>query len=64
VSGVLAAIISGVCTIIVALIYVKLQQVHQLVNSRLDTAIQEIEDLKSERSIARGQPGTEPPPAG
>jgi hypothetical protein len=47
------ALISGACTIIVALIYRRVGQVHQLVNSRLDTALEQIEDLKSERQIAR-----------
>jgi hypothetical protein len=53
-AAVWSAAISGVCTIIAALIYKNVRQVHQMVNSRLDTALLQIEDLKSERGIARG----------
>ena len=62
---IVVAVIGGAATVISALVYRKVGQVHVLVNSRLDTALEQIEDLKSERSIARAAAaGTEPPPAG
>jgi hypothetical protein len=64
VGTIVVAVIGGAATVISALVYRKVGQVHVLVNSRLDTALEQIEDLKSERAIARGQPGTEQPPAG
>lgn len=57
---ILAAVIGAIGAIISALVYRKVGQVHVLVNSRLDTALAQIDDLKSERDITRaaGSPGT------
>lgn len=33
----------------------KINEIHVLVNSRLDTAIQQIEDLKTQRDLAQGR---------
>jgi hypothetical protein len=59
---VVVACISAASTIIAALVYRKVQQVHVIVNSRytdlaatLATAQGQIEDLKSERAIARDE---------
>jgi hypothetical protein len=53
VGTIVVALIGGAATVISALVYRKVGQVHVLVNSRLDTALEEINDLKSERGIAR-----------
>ena len=54
---IVAATITGMSAITAAIIGVwnhkKLQEIHILVNSRLDQALSEINDLKSERDIAR-----------
>ena len=54
---IVAATITGMSAITAAIIGVwnhkKLTEIHILVNSRLDQALSEINDLKSERDIAR-----------
>lgn len=50
---IIAAVIAGVCAIAAAIIGVvnhrKLEEIHILVNSRLDEALAEIQDLKNQR---------------
>ena len=64
IAAVAAASIAGIASIISAVILRRVNQVHVLVNSRytdisdrLDMAQNQIKDLKSERGIARGDPG-------
>jgi hypothetical protein len=56
-----AAVIGGISTVIGALVLRKVQQVHVLVNSRLDKTLAEIASLKAERDKAGGQ-GAAPAP--
>jgi hypothetical protein len=48
-----ASVISGAAAVIGALVLRKVQQVHLLVNSRLDKTLAEIADLKAERDRNR-----------
>jgi hypothetical protein len=50
-----ASVISGAAAVIGALVLRKVQQVHLLVNSRLDKTLAEIADLKAERDRNRDQ---------
>jgi hypothetical protein len=50
---IIVAVIGAAATIISALVYRKVGQVHVLVNSRLDTALSEIQDLKDQRDLKR-----------
>lgn len=54
-SEVIAAVIAGLSAIVAAIIGIfnhrKLQEIHILVNSRLDQALAEITDLKEQRDI-------------
>lgn len=58
-SEVIAAIIAGLSAIIAAIIGIfnhrKLQEIHILVNSRLDQALAEITDLKEQRDIKQAK---------
>jgi hypothetical protein len=59
----LAIIVPSAVSLVAALLgvvnHAKLTQVHVLVNSRLDTAVQEIADLKQQRDIRRADEGGE-----
>jgi hypothetical protein len=60
-----ASVISGAAAVIGALVLRKVQQVHLLVNSRLDKTLAEIADLKAERdrnqkANAPGEDGGQP----
>jgi hypothetical protein len=48
-----ASVISGAAAVLGALVLRKVQQVHLLVNSRLDKTLAEIADLKAERDRNR-----------
>ncbi len=52
---IVSSIIAGVAAVIAALIgvrnHVKLTEIHVLVNARLDSALTEIDDLKTQRDI-------------
>lgn len=52
-----SSIIAGIAAVIAAVIsgynHRKLNEIHVLVNSRLDAAIGEIEDLKKQRDLKR-----------
>lgn len=57
---IIAAVIGGVAAIVAAFISyhngVKIREVHVLVNSRLDSALEQIDDLKNQRDRkARGE---------
>lgn len=58
-SEVIAAIIAGLSAIVAAIIGIfnhrKLQEIHILVNSRLDQALAEITDLKEQRDIKQAK---------
>lgn len=61
------SLISGLAAVISAWVARKVQQVHVLVNSRLDAALAQIDDLKDQRDLkaARdGQTGPETPAPG
>lgn len=62
-SGVVASVISGAAVVLSAFILRKVQQVHVLVNSRLDLALAELADLKEERAVTAGEAGKPVPPA-
>jgi hypothetical protein len=47
--SVIAAVFSGLATVLAAYLTGKVRQVHVLVNSRLDQALDEISDLKNQR---------------
>jgi hypothetical protein len=51
--AIIAACISTAGVIISSVILIKANQIHVLVNSRLDTAVKEIEDLKTQRDLKR-----------
>lgn len=55
-SGVVASVISGAAVVLSAFILRKVQQVHLLVNSRLDSALAEITDLKAEIADLKKEP--------
>lgn len=59
VSEVIAAVIAGLSAITAAIIGVfnnrKLKEIHILVNSRLDQALSEINDLRQQRDIKQAQ---------
>jgi hypothetical protein len=59
-SGVVASVISGTAVVLSAWILRKVQQVHVLVNSRLDSTLAEIADLKEQRALKTSETG-EPP---
>ena len=50
-----SSVIAGIAAIVAAVIgirnHVKLTDIHVLVNSRLDTALEEIKDLKTQRDM-------------
>lgn len=46
---ILSSVIAGLAVVLSAVILRKVQQVHVLVNSRLDTALEQIKDLKEQR---------------
>ena len=52
---IVSSIVAGVAAVIAALIgvrnHVKLTEIHVLVNARLDSALTEIDDLKTQRDI-------------
>jgi hypothetical protein len=52
---IVSSVIAGVAAVIAALIgvrnHIKLTEIHVLVNSRLDSALTEIDDLKTQRDI-------------
>lgn len=56
---IVSSIIAGVAAVIAALIgvrnHVKLTEIHVLVNARLDSALTEIDDLKTQRDIKHEQ---------
>lgn len=55
-SGVVASVISGAAVVLSAFILRKVQQVHLLVNSRMDSALAEITDLKAEIADLKKEP--------
>jgi hypothetical protein len=62
-SGVVASVISGAAVVLSAWILRKVQQVHVLVNSRLDSTLAEIADLKEQRAVKAREAGKPVPPA-
>jgi hypothetical protein len=50
---IIVALIGGAATVISAMCYRRVGQVHVLVNSRLDTALSQIDDLKAQRDLKR-----------
>lgn len=59
----MASVISGAAVVLSAFILRKVQQVHVLVNSRLDLALAELADLKEERAVTASEAGKPVPPA-
>jgi hypothetical protein len=56
---ILASTISAVAVVISAVVLRKVQQVHVLVNSRLDATLAEIADLKKQRDQAKKETANE-----
>lgn len=55
VSSVIAGISAVTAAMVGAVNHRKLSEIHILVNSRLDTAMAEIEDLKKQRDLKQGE---------
>jgi hypothetical protein len=55
ISTYVVACIGAAGTITAALVYRKVEQIHVLVNSRLDSVLAQVDDLKEQRDIARGK---------